>query len=125
VALAGGGPLQEWMLTMTQLMSLVLFVLAVYGLANAIAVLKIGRFFIGTCKERKTLGRIPYVGAMFYCPPCLSFWIGMACSHWFFSPAQAFVGSGWKAMVVDGLVACAAVYILHLVAERIGHGLDI
>lgn len=106
------------------MIKLVVFVMAVYGLANAIAVLKFGQYFLGTWDKRKLPGKIPVLGDMLYCPPCLSFWIGMACSYWFFSPAQAFVGLGWKAMVVDGLVACAAAYILHLVAERVCHGFD-
>jgi hypothetical protein len=116
-----------------------LFILAVYGLSNAIAVLKIGQYFfgIGYCRERdcpsgkhpkdkrRFLGRIPYLGDLFYCPPCLAFWIGMAGSVYIFSPAAEFVGVWWKAMIVDGLAACGAVYLAHVGAELMGYKLDL
>lgn len=123
VALAGGRPLQGRVLSMSRFVLLLLFILAVYGLANAIAVLKIGRFFLGTVKDRKFVGRIPYLGDLFYCPPCLAFWIGMLFSWQGLSPTADLVTLGWRAILVDGLVASAAAYILHLSAERLGHGL--
>jgi uncharacterized protein YbdZ (MbtH family) len=107
------------------LFALLVFVTAVYGLANAIAVLKFGRFLFGTWKERKGLGRIPYAGDLFYCPPCLAFWIGMAASKWFVSPAGAVVPAGWKAMIADGLVASAFAYLAHVWAEKTSSGLEI
>lgn len=102
-----------------------IFVMAVYGLANAIAVLKIGRYFLGTVSERKFLGKIPYLGDLFYCPPCLAFWIGLFVSSEVFSPASGFAAVKEYSMVVDGLSASATVYLLHMMAERLGHGLDI
>lgn len=102
-----------------------LFIFSIYGLANAIAVLKIGRYFIGTFENRKFLGRIPYVGDLFYCPPCLAFWIGMGVSRLGLSPAAFVLGIWWKVMIVDGLFASGVIYLLHLVAERLGDGLDI
>lgn len=114
---------------MRELVTLIVFQLAVFGLATAIAVLKIGRYFLGVgycLKEgctapghpkelRKGLGKIPYFGDLLYCPPCLAFWIGMAASWWFVSPAAA-VGLDvkWKATLVDGLAACAVSWILHV-----------
>lgn len=102
---------------------LALYLLAVYGLANAFT-LKIGIWIVGTQKERRGPGRIPYLGEVFYCPPCLSFWIGMACSRWFLSPASALVGVWWKAMLIDGLAACGTSWLLHVTAERLLGGLD-
>lgn len=118
-----------------------LFLLAVYGLANAIAVLKFGQLFFGkgycpkpqeSCphkdhpKElRKCLGKIPFIGDLFYCPPCLAFWIGMAMSVWVMSPSAAFLNIAWKAMLVDGLAASASAYLLHVTAEKLSYGLDL
>lgn len=148
------------------MLTLVVFLLAVYGLANAIAMLKIGVYFFGdptdeivllngtkiawknltekddalyfddcrgqkaTCfKEhvrqilkRKGLGRIPYLGEMFYCPACLSFWIGMAASRWIISVAAQVCSVPWKATLLDGLMACAASWLLHVVAMKMTAG---
>lgn len=116
------------------MLALVIFLLAVYGLATAVAVLKVGRYFLGTgyCGEkdcakeghphekRKSVGRIPYFGDLFYCPPCLSFWIGMAVSWWVVSPAVLMgVLRGWKSTVTDGLAACAVSWLLHILALRL------
>lgn len=122
-----------------------LLILSVYGLANAVAVLKIGQFIFGQghCKfaecrhprhpyeKRKFLGRIPKLGDLFYCPPCLAFWFGMAFSVWIFSPAWL-VWSAlgldravfWKAVVLDGLVASAVTWLLHALAMRLAAGSD-
>lgn len=115
------------------------FVVAVYGLANAIAVLKIGQFLfgIGYCKDknctesghpkegRRLIGKIPYLGDLFYCPPCIAFWVGMAGSALAFSPASEWAPVWWKAMIVDGLAASGIAYLLHMTAERLSHGLDV
>lgn len=116
-----GGSLLQGRLTM----GLFIFTMSVYGLANAIAVLKIGRYFFGTWKERKFIGRIPYVGDIVYCPPCLAFWIGMLISRACLSPSQQIVSNIHAAMVLDGLMASGIIYLIHLVAERLGHGLDV
>jgi hypothetical protein len=118
---------------------LFIFLLAIYGLANAIAVLKIGQYVFGIshCRKenctaprhpkefRKFLGRIPYLGDLFYCPPCLAFWFGMAVSRLVVSPFAFVTDSALKATVMDGLLASGVIWILHLIAERLGHGLDV
>lgn len=118
---------------------LVIFVIAIFGLATAIAVLKFGQFFFGfghcpikDCKAeghprelRRFLGRIPYVGDLFYCPPCLAFWIGMAISLGIVSPSRFIIHSAWQAAIIDGLLASGATWLLHLIAERLGHNLDL
>ena len=145
------------------MLTLIVFLLAVYGLANAIAMLKIGVYFFGDPENqlimadgrkydwkelvdkgdryevvfangvsntipkgagdrvlrRKGLGRIPYVGDMFYCPACLSFWIGMAASEWILSPARQVCPVAWKAQLLDGLAACAASWLLHVISMRL------
>lgn len=106
-------------------MASLLFFLAVYGAANAIAVLKFGQYFIGTWDRRKFLGKIPIVGDLLYCPPCLSFWIGGVFSLWMFSPSSPFIGRAESAAFVDGLAASAVSYLIHLAAERLGHGLGV
>lgn len=120
--------------------SLFVFIFAIYGLANALAVLKVGQFLFGTshCKKkictvpehpkektRKGLGKIPYLGDLFYCPPCLAFWFGMGLSRLGISPSSLAMDVWWKAMIVDGLLASGVIWILHLVAERLGNDLDI
>lgn len=109
----------------TAFFALVVFLFATYGLANAIAVLKIGRYFLGTFNERKGLGKIPYLGDLFYCPPCLAFWIGMGISIFALSPSAYIMKNRIEGTVLDGLMASGAIWILHLVAERLGHKLDI
>lgn len=117
---------------MHELIGVGLFVLAVYGLANALAVLKIGQFLfgVGYCDEdgcpetahpkdkRRFLGRIPYLGDLFYCPPCLAFWIGMFASQVLLSPAAPFIAIWWKSMIVDGLVASAVAWLLYTWTEK-------
>jgi hypothetical protein len=118
---------------------LFIFLMAIYGLANAIAVLKIGQFIFGIshCRKegcvasrhprelRKFLGRVPYLGDLFYCPPCLAFWFGMGMSRFVVSPFAFVTDVAWKATVMDGLLASGVVWLLHLFAERLGHGLDV
>lgn len=146
------------------MLTLIIFLLAVYGLANAIAMLKIGCYFFGDPTDevvlktgskipwkilsdkgnrlevdgktellksdvrqvlrRKGLGRIPYVGEMFYCPACLSFWIGMTTSFWILSPAAQVVHVQWKAVLLDGFMACAASWLLHTIAMKLMHGVE-
>lgn len=114
-----------------------IFVLAVYGLANAIANLKFGRYFFGKerCEKgeacqvpghpfetRRFLGRVPFVGDLFYCAPCLAFWFGVMGSLWVLSPAAQLVGVWWKAMILDGLMASGATWLLHVAAEKLALG---
>ena len=109
------------------MVSVAIFVLAVYGLASALTVLKFGRYFFGTYEadKRKFLGKIPFFGDIFYCPPCISFYIGMAVSVFFLSPSRTMVPVWWKAMILDGLMAVAFSYLAHAAAERLTHGLDV
>lgn len=118
---------------------LVVYVMAIFGLATAIAVLKFGQFFFGIghcptkdCKAqghpkelRRFLGRIPYVGDLFYCPPCLAFWFGVGISLAIVSPSRFVIASVWQAAFMDGLLASGAIWLLHLIAERLGHKLDL
>lgn len=90
------------------------FILAVFGAANAIAVLKIGEVIRGTCKEPKRLGRIPYFGKMFFCPACIGFWIALATSAWVFSPASLICAERWKSILVDGFLASGAIWLIHV-----------
>lgn len=150
------------------MLTLVIFLLAVYGFANALAVLKIGCYFFGDpddeillkdgkklcwkviverdqdlevedhsgekttiaktavskIRKRKGLGRIPYVGDLFYCPACLSFWIGMAASAWVLSPAAAICPVPWKAIMLDGFMACGVSWLFHLAAMKMAQGVE-
>jgi len=98
--------------------TLVVFIAAVYGLANAIAVLKAGALI------RKAVAKVPVLSDFVKCPPCLSFWIGMAVSAWVLSPASQVCAPGWRPIVIDGLAASGIVWLLHVAAERTAFGLD-
>jgi hypothetical protein len=113
--------------------------MSVYGLATAITVLKIGRFIFGQgycdkkeCPDRghpyelrKFLGRIPYIGDLFYCPPCVAFWVGVIVSAKVVSPAMAVCPVWWQAMILDGLMACGVTWILFLFTKKLERGLDL
>ncbi len=111
---------------------LVILSLAVYGAANAIAVLKVGqplRKFLETMElqSKGSVGKAfwGFWRTLFKCPPCLSFWIGMAASVWVFSITRSMVAEWWMGMILDGFILCATSWFLHLWAERTGHGLDV
>lgn len=122
---------------MAELLAFLLFTLSVYGLANAFT-LKIGRFIFGEShcgkkecaapghprETRKFLGRVPYLGDLFYCVPCLAFWIGMAASAWFISPASEVCPVRWKAILIDGLAASGVSWVIFVWTERQADGLD-
>ena len=108
--------LQERVLTMTTLVALILFLLAVYGVANAVVVLKTRKVF------EALFGKIPILRDLIKCPPCVAFWVGMACSRWILSPASSFCPKWWTAMLVDGFAAVGAIWLLHLKAERLAEG---
>jgi len=114
------------------LTKLAILSLAVYGAANAIAVLKAGyplRTFLEKM-ELRSRGKVlkgfwAFWKTLFKCPPCLSFWIGMAASTWVLSITRGMVAEVWMATLMDGFILCATSWMFHLVAERIGHGLDV
>lgn len=91
------------------------FFLSVYGLANAIAVLKQGVIARGL----SWVIRLSLFRTMVKCPACVSFWIGAAFSGLIFSPSLSIVGILWKSVLLDALGASAVSYLLHVTAERI------
>lgn len=115
--------LQERVLTMQNLVALVLFLLAVYGVANVVAVLKTRVVF------EFLFGKIWILKDLIKCPPCIAFWTGMACSLWLLSPSSSFCPKWWGAMLIDGFGALGAIWLLHLKAERLAgdpaKGLDL
>ena len=90
------------------------FFLAVFGAANAIAVLKVGEVLRGTCKVPRRLGAIPYLGKLFFCPACIGFWIAMAASAWVVSPTEAFLDQKWQSVMVDSFSASGAIWLIHV-----------
>lgn len=118
--------------TVDILSRLIVVSLATYGLATAIAVLKAGKPIRDLFEWLETKTRDPVLRAiwtffktLFKCPPCLSFWIGMASSVWVMSITKGLVAQWWMAMVMDGLIVCGTSWLLHLAAERLGYGLDV
>jgi hypothetical protein len=115
---AGGGEVQGRMLKEHPFYGFVVFVFAVWGLANAIGVLKVGH------PIREFLKNTPVLKDLFRCPACLGFWMGMAASWFLFSPSLScfpkdFPDSKVAAMVVDGLVCSGANWILYCVCTRL------
>lgn len=98
--------------------SFAVFIFAVYGMANAIAVLKFGH------PIRTAFGKVPVLSTLVKCPPCLSFWIGMAVSAFVLSPAAQICPAGWRSILLDGLSASGLVWLIHVAAERTSFGLD-
>lgn len=103
---------------MEKFYALTVFVLAVWGLANAVTVLDAGK------PIRRFLRDVPVLGKMFQCPACLGFWIGMAASWSVFSPSLSCVSKEFPdprvaAMVADGLVCSGVNWILHVLCERL------
>lgn len=116
---------------MGPLSKLVLMALAIYGLANAIAVLKAGkpiRFFFEylhlNTKNSWLKAFWSFWHTLFKCPTCLSFWIGMATSYWVVSLMDVLIKERAVWVVADGLVFCATSWILHVVMTRLGYGID-
>lgn len=101
------------------MLAFLVFLMAVYGLSNAVAVLKFGAWI------RTLTAGIPFLGSMIRCPTCLAFWVGMLISWKVMSPSLPFCAVKWMAVVMDGLAASAFAYIVHVSMEKTGHGLDI
>jgi hypothetical protein len=97
-------------------MAYIIWALAVYGLANAVAVLKFGQLYIHPWTDK-----IPVVRHVAHCCACASFWVALVASWFVFSPAQAAFPSlvAWKALWVDGAAASAVSYLLYSVAEHL------
>ena len=112
---------------MRQLGGLLLFLLSAWGLANAIAVLKvglpirklatmIGPFYIkdglGAAFEKRSIW-MDLLG----CPPCLAFWIGLAQSFLAYSPAGWYTDMRVAAVFMDGCACSGVAWGFHVVLE--------
>lgn len=96
---------------------LLIFVLAVYGLANGATVLK------ARVLTRTVLGWIPIFGrGVSRCPACFAFWAGALLSLIALSPAAQVCSNRWVALVLDGLIASGCSWLLHVTQERLRHG---
>lgn len=108
---------------MREFSALVLFLLAVYGVANAVVVLKTRLVF------QRVAGKIWVLRDLIKCPPCVAFWVGIWFSCFYLSPASSFCPQRWVAAIVDGFAGLGAVWLLHLRAERLaadpGKALDL
>lgn len=112
---------------MLQIASMVMFFLAVYGLANAISILKVGRPIRWLAervppwylveKDGVTVRR-SFATDLMSCPPCVSFWIGLAASFFIWSPASLWAKMP-EAAFVDGLACTAITWILHVITDRV------
>lgn len=109
---------------------LLLFLLAVYGLANAVAILKVGKplrliasrigpFYLHQTSPNLAEARRSIWQDLVECPACLSFWIGIAASLYAFSPASSVVHDRAVAATFDGLAASGSSWIIHVVLEKI------
>lgn len=98
---------------MRELGALIIFLLSVYGVANAVVVLKTRLVF------HAVLGRVWIVKDMILCPPCVGFWTGIVFGRWILSPASFYGCAGIPGLLLDGFSALGAVWLLHLKAERL------
>lgn len=99
---------------------------AVYGISNAIAVLKFGQYYIHPLADH-----IPVVRNMVHCVACTSMWIGVLASWIVFSPIQLAWHAlqlacpelslaalpMWKTLFMDGAAASAVSYLLYSFTE--------
>ena len=102
------------------------WLLVVYGISNAIAVLKFGQLYIHPWTDK-----IPVVRHAVRCVACASMWVGALTSWFLFSPASLVWLTvrvawpvlelpslpAWKACFVDGAVASAVSYLLWSITE--------
>lgn len=84
---------------------LLVWVLVVFGAAEALAVLTVGA-------PLRWLGRATGTSAFFECPMCEAYWCGVGLSY-LWAPVTV---SPW----VDGFVGVASILLLHLVAIKLG-----
>lgn len=98
--------------------SFVVFIFAVYGMANAIAVLKFGN------PIRAAFAKVPVLSDLVKCPPCMGFWLGMVVSAFVLSPAAQVCPHGWRSILLDGLSASGLIWLIHVAAERTSYGLE-
>jgi len=106
----------------------VIFALAVYGLANAISVLKAGRPLRWLAARIPPWYRVDRDGItvrrsmvldLLECPPCLSFWIGLLMSLLIWSPMSTWIHRMPEASFVDGLACSAVSWVMHVVTDRV------
>jgi hypothetical protein len=99
-------------------LTLSIFILAVYGLSNGATVLK------ARVVTQKLLGWIPVMGGVAHCPACFAFWAALAGSIFVISPAAELpVKEPWMAHLVDALLGSGATWLLHATQERLRYGI--
>lgn len=95
------------------------YLLAVYGAANAVAVLNFGMFYV-----HPWASRIPVVRHVVKCVACSAGWIGVLVSLVFFSPTMLTLVAlsiqlpSWKTALIDGAAASAISYVLYSLTEH-------
>ena len=98
------------------MLALFIFLLAVYGGTNIVAVLKTRKIF------EFVFGRIPVLGTLIRCPICVSIWIGISLSLWVISPSTQVVDERWRAVLLDGLAGLGFTFICHVTMDRLSGG---
>jgi len=101
---------------------LLVFILAVYGLAAAITTLRIGEVLRDWLASKLWPKRLAdEAGYFLHCPACVGFWIGMAFSYWLYGgPVSLITGGLLPEVILDGLVACAGCWIIHVSLCKMG-----
>ncbi len=98
------------------MLTVVIFILAIYGVSNGATVLK------ARVVTRALLGWIPVIRGIAYCPACFAFWAGAAVSIFALSPSSVVVENRWVAALFDGFIGSGSTWILHTIQERLTHG---
>lgn len=109
---------------------LVFFSIVVYGLATSIAVLHAGKVLVRDPLNwiAARIWILKPLAAVVCCPACLAFWIGLCLSAADISPIHGLFGSRYAdvlSLSCDGFFALGSTWLLHVTAEKLGHGLEL
>ncbi len=100
---------------------LLVFILAVYGAAAAITTLRVGeplRWLASKLWPKRLAEEATY---FFHCPACVGFWLGLVCTYWIYGgPVSIITGGLLPEVILDGLVACAGCWIIHVTLCKLG-----
>jgi hypothetical protein len=107
-------------------MTILLFLLASYGVALSLTLLHIGAPYrwLGEKLWGRKGDELRGLGILVHCPACTAFWVGLAISYLWCSPAleisRAMDWHRHAAHAIDGLAACGFSWIVHVILVKLG-----
>lgn len=104
--------------------------ITIYGFATAVAVLHAGKVLVRAPLEwlAKKIWLLKPLSALVCCPACMAFWTGLALSAGEFSPMRGLLGERYPealSLGCDGFAALGSTWLLHVAAEKLGHGIEL